>query len=354
MREGVLMAQRLNEKLLQLEGESMPVASQVQAGGDTGRTGAFSVSDTGVLVYQTGEDSSANAHIVWVDREGKLTDTINQSGNNTNLRLSPDEKRVAVERRGPAGSDLWILELARGTNTRLTFADGIETDPVWSPDATQIVFRARHEGKSAIYKKLTNGLGDQEVFLKMDESISTVTDWSSDGKYLLFTADNDIWYLPLFGEKKPQRMMKTPFEEAQPRFSPDGRWLAYSSNESTPAQIYMQPFPPSPTGQRVQISVKGGSYPRWRGDGKELFYAAPDNAYVAVSLKFSGTSVEPGPEHRIWTAPPNSNANLSVTGDGNRFLLATRSGANAPKDIVESPITVVVNWPADLKTLPAK
>jgi serine/threonine protein kinase/Tol biopolymer transport system component len=356
MRESNLMAQRFDMDKLELTGEARPVVDHVVVGGDSGRTGAFSVSQSGVLVYQAGSnvDIPGGMHLMWYDRAGKTSDTINQTGDNRQPRLSPDNKQVAVSRRTPNNTDIWIIDLLRGANTRLTSASGIEADPVWSPDGTRIFYRAADpSGNGAIYSKATNGTGDEQVVLKFDQSVTAVNDLSFDGKYILFKADRDIWFVPTSGDKTPQRFMKTPFEEAGPQFSPDGKWIAYYSDETGRQfpQVYVQPFPPTPTGQRVPISVNGGGVPHWSATGKEIFFFVLKGnmppVFGSVDLKFTGSTLEAGPVKELFPLPPGTN-DFAVASDGKRFVFPMRAETPTQNTTVE-PITALLNWTASLK-----
>jgi serine/threonine protein kinase/Tol biopolymer transport system component len=343
MRDSTLMAQPFNPDRLVLEGEAHPVAENVQIGGTTGRTGAFSVSASGLLVYQTGL-AEAGYHVVWFTRDGKPTDNINQSGDNRIPRLSPDEKQLVVRRSSESGTELWVIDLARGTNTRLTFGSG--SAPVWSPDGNRVLYQAN----GALFIKQANGATDEALFLKLDQGpIANVMDWSKDNKHVLFTLAGDIWVLPLYGDKKPQSLMTTRFTESQARFSPNSDWIAYTSNESSSNQIYVQPFPLTPDGRRVPLSVQGGTNPRWSGDGKELFFVGPDRYLVSVAVKIAGSTIDPGAEKRLFQLP-RSDADFAVTADGNRFLFAVRGlnvNTTAPSDV---PLTAVFNWTAGLRS----
>ena len=346
MREATLMAQRFNVDRLALEGEAHPLAEQLQVGGDTGRTGAFAVSQTGLLVYQTG-DSGAGQRVLWFDRMGKPTDTINQDGDNANPRLSPNEKQLVVQRRSSStGIDLWIIDLVRGTNARLTSGPGSELEAVWSPAGDRVLYRANPDGKYSLYAKDTSGVGREELIATVGQTVAAVNDWSGTNNHVLFTMGGNLWVLPMTGEKKAHPFMETPFTENQARFSPNGRWIAYVSQESNSSQVYIQPFPLSAAAKRIQISVNGGGNPRWRADGKELLFAGPQRWVMAVDLKTVGDTLEVGPEKRVFQVPVGASGNYTLTADGQRFVFAV--APTVAEGAAGAPLTTVLNWTAIL------
>jgi len=358
VQQGTLMGQRFDADTLELSGDAFPVAQNTRVSANNNGRAAFGVSDNGTLVYRTGDLlGTAGMRIIWLDREGKVTDSINQdqSADNRNPRISPEEKRIAIERRTSEGclncSDIWILDLLRGANTRLTFGANEELLGSWSPDGSRILYRANTNGTAALYTKPASGVGAEELLLKLDQDITGAADWSQDDRYILYTVNDaatgsDIWFLPLFGDGKPQPFAKTQFNQAIPRFSFDGRWVAYSSNESGTNQVYVQSFPSG--GQRVQISVDGGTNPRWRRDGKELYFTGAQRNLMAVELKSSSSSLEPGVPRRLFQFPAVSNANFTVAADGQRFLFAVAATTiNNPVD--DAPLTVILNWTAAVK-----
>jgi len=352
LRERTLMAQSFDANKLQLSGEPFPVAEQLGYNLVTGRA-FFSVSQTGVLTFLS--SNSPNTQLVWIDRGGKQLAPIGSPVADTGVRLSPDEKRLAVSRLDPqtASADIWLIDLARNNPSRFTFDPANESAPVWSPDGTRIVFASNRDGVSNMYQRLSNGAGNDEVLLKSAQPTGP-HDWSPDGKIILFgmispKTGADLWLLPLFGDQKPAPFIQTEFIETQARFSPDGRWIAYTSNESGSYQVYIQSFPTS--GGKWQVSTSGGAQPQWRRDGKELFYLAPDRKIMAVEVNGAGptfVSGIPKPlfEAHVSTIFPGGGGAIyySVTGDGQRFLVNTLAGDSMP-----APFTVVLNWTAGLK-----
>jgi Tol biopolymer transport system component len=203
------------------------------------------------------------------------------------------------------------------------------------------------DGKKAIYQKLAAGSGNEELLFKSDLDSAPV-DWSRDGRFISFVSrnnpktGNDLFVLPMMGERKPQPLLQTPFADNSAQFSPDGKWVVYWSDESGTQQVYVQPFPQ--TGEKVQISVDGGAQARWRNDGKELFFTSLDNRMMAVDVEL-GPKFRAGVPKALFQIPgyPGANSRYSVTRDGKRFLLPVNT------DLQDSPITVVLNWTAKLK-----
>jgi eukaryotic-like serine/threonine-protein kinase len=362
MQGQTLMAQPLDEKLLELVGEPRPVAEKV---GSFMAFGFFSASTNGVLVYRSGSAGQIN-RITWFDRQGKALGEVGESGEYWGLSLSPDAARAAVSWLNPAqvpfSVDLWFLDFAHGTKTRFTFGEGNSQSPVWSPDGSQVIFISnREEGVYNLYQKPASGVKDAEVLLKSREG-KDANCWSSDGRFLLYTTESlgkkaDLWVLPLEGERKPISLLRTEFGEFDGHFSPDMHWVAYTSDESGSNEIYVRRFSQSPGGAisaeggKWMISKGGGIGPRWRKDGKELYYRASDGKVMAVEVT-PGTVFKVGTIRPLFQAPvtaPKVAASYvyfywDATADGNRFLIPTPVAESIP-----SPFTVVLNWQAGLK-----
>ena len=286
---------------------------------------------------------------MWFDRSGKELGAVNPAGDVKDMRLSPDGKRAAIQITINAfNADIWLVDLERNTPTRFTFSPAIEDDPVWSPDGSRVLFTSERGGPRDIYQKLSSGAGSEELLLK-SEVVKETQDWSSDGRFILFEINDpnnqsDLWVLPLFGDKQPFPFLATEFSEYQGRFSPDGRWVAYVSNESGKQEVYVQSFPAS--GGKWQISTDGGAQPVWRHDGRELFYINPDRKLMSVEIK-TGATFEAGVPKMLFETRVDayaSNNRYAVSPDGQRFLI------NVPVEAQSSSaITVVLNWTADLK-----
>jgi eukaryotic-like serine/threonine-protein kinase len=347
LRQRTLMAQPFDARKLQLAGEPFPIAEQVGFNSATGR-GFFAVSENGVLVYRS--NIFTDTQLAWLDRTGKQIARIGTAGQINGLALSQDDKRVAVSRLdAQAGtSDIWVLEQTR--ETRFTFDPAIDAIPIWSPDGSRIAFNSSRSGVLDLYLKPSSGAGSEELLFKSSNPKGP-EDWSSDGRFLLYyeldpKTNADLWVLPLLGDQKPIPFLQTPFTEVQGKFSPDGRWIAYSSNESGTFQIYVQSFPPS--GGKWMVSTNGGTQPRWRHDGKELFYLGPDRKLMVVNVKEDANKFEAGNpqalfEMRVFIGFVTTSS-YQVTRDGQRFLVNTPVEESA-----SSPLTVVLNWTAGLK-----
>jgi serine/threonine protein kinase/Tol biopolymer transport system component len=347
MRESTLMAQRFDATTLQLSGEPLPLVEQVNV--SPIGFGGYSVSDDGVLVYLSGGGQS---QLTWFDRNGRLLSSTGAANYYSNFSLSPDEKRVAVATWDPQTStrDIWIIDSARTTSTRFTFNAAEDFLPLWSPDGANILFVSDRSGFGNFYEKPTSGAANEEEILKTNERKYS-SDWSRDGQYIAFTSSSpqtklDLWVLPIAGDRKPISFLQTSFNEDGARFSPDGHFIAYYSDDSGLYEVYVQPFPAS--GAKWQISSGGGMQSRWRRDGKELFYMAPNRKLMAVDVNLDKGTFEVGlpkmlfQTHSIGYSGPRNIYESSA--DGQRFLInSLQSEANS------IPVTVVLNWTADLK-----
>ena len=257
------------------------------------------------------------------------------------LALSPDQKRAAVQL---FDNDLWVVDLIRGIPSRFTFNPSTEDYPVWSPDGARVLFNFNPSGPADIYWKASSGAGAEELVLK-SSTTKNPWDWSRDGRFILYEdlspqTRSDLWVLPLFADKKPQPFLQTPFAETMGRFSPDGKWIAYVSDESGTPQVYVQPFPAS--GGKWQISTQGGFTPRWRGDGKELFFLSPDRQLMSADVNPAGATFEASSPKTLFQTQVDT-ANISnrydVSRDGQRFLMSL-----PVENTVSPPITVITNW----------
>jgi len=347
-REGTLLAQPFDPGAVRTTGDAFPVAEQISISGNTDHV-AFSVSGNGILAYTSGSLGLGltSGSLTWVDRSGART-TIGQPAEIISQTLSPDGKQIALSIRTPGedGSNLWMLDVARGVPSRFTFRAGRSSQPVWSPDGSRIIFGVDND---SLYEKPANGSGKEELLLSGGLNLRP-QDWSRDGKWLVYAQTGgktgvDLWLLPLEGERKPIPYLQTPFNEADAQFSPDGRWMAYASNESGQPQVYVQSIPAS--GSKFQISNAGGGQPRWRRDGKELFFISSDNKLMAVPMKI-GDTVEAGPPKPVFDLQPIFPALFGIwdyepTADGQRFLVLTEANTT------NAPITVVLNWQAGLR-----
>jgi len=344
LRESTLMAQVFDPEQLRLTGEMVPLAEPVGTE-ILGALPTFSVSDSGVLAYSSGA-AGASRELVWVDRTGKPMGLAGPPGEYSNFRLSPDEKRIVMDRsRAQSTADIWVLDLLRGVASRLTFDPTIDNLAIWSPDGQRVLFPSNRKGSFDLYIKAASGAGQEELLIKLGTPTGWATDWSRDGRFVLYqipgaNTGQDLWIAPQFGDRKPFPYLQSQFNEQAGAFSPDGRWIAYVSDESGRNEIYVQAFPLS--GEKHQISSGGGSEPYWRKDGTELFYLAADRNLMAAPVKL-GTSIAPATPKSLFPVTVGAvRHSYAVTGDGQRFLVSRLAGEMPP-------ITVVLNWEAGLK-----
>ena len=338
-RGGVLLAEPFDAARLQVRGEPFQVAEGVDTYAGT-RRAPISVAGTGVLAYRPG---NALTSLTWLDRSGRILGTVGDPAVYLNLALSPDERRLAVSEATAAmrNIDIWIIDFERpGTPTRLTTDPGAEFDPAWSPDGSQLLFTSTRGASFDLYRHAANGSGQDELVLK--KSVGG-PDFSRDGKFVAFTSGPELWVLPLSTGAEPYPLLRTEFSEGDPAISPDGRWMAYHSNETGAPQIYVQAFPGG--GSKVRISQTGGTEPRWRGDGRELFFLAPGGmlmvAEVDTARAFRASA--PKPLFQTGIPPSGNNHPYVVTKDGQRFLVASKFDSEV------SQMTVVLNWLAAVR-----
>jgi Tol biopolymer transport system component/predicted Ser/Thr protein kinase len=353
MNGDTLMAQAFDAESLELHGQAFIVESQV--GLSSVPEGAFSVSGSRVLAHS--KTLSDVGRLTWFDRGGSPSGTVNPPGDYVTFQLSPDQTRLAASlvdlKTGTP--DIWLTDVALGNPTPFTFAGFFNAEPIWSPDGARIAFRSFRSGAFAeFYTKSAGGGGQEEpVLLEQDARALEVSpsiipwDWSPDGRYLLYTAlgrSSGLWLMPLIGERKPVKFLSAPGEQLHANFSPDGRLVAYSSSESGRFEVHIQTLPLSD--RQWVVSTAGGSMPRWRADGRELYYLSPDWKLMAVPVG-SGTSFG-SPRLLFQTHVPRT-TNLYRTHyvpsrDGQRFLVNTLASDPPPV-----PITIVLNWTAGLK-----
>jgi Tol biopolymer transport system component len=297
------------------------------------------------LAYRA--DAGEPRQLKWYNRTGKITGSVDEPDGNLLQypELSPDGQHLAVQRTVQGNLDVWLMDLMRGGITRFTFDQSVDGAPLWSPDGLRIAFTSFRKGSGNLYVKPTNGAGDEELLVE-NRNFKYAHDWSKDGRFLLY-AEGDpktgrhLWAVPVNGdERKPIPVTKTPFEELNGQFSPDGRWVAYETNESGRFEIVVQPFP-SLTG-KWQVSTSGGIQPRWSPDGKELYFVSPDNRLMAVSIISGATfaAATPVPLFSV-TLPPGTGANKQQYAvlRNDRFLINQPVESYMPK-----PITLLLNW----------
>ncbi len=349
VREQVLMAQPFNPRNLTTTGDAFPVAEHVAVNGNI-YLPIFSTSETGLLLYQTG-DAGSGSRLLWMDREGKTLGDMGETSDFQWPAISPDGRQVAVSSSdaSAANRDIWTFDSA-GHKTRLTFDPSNENRPLWAPDGKTIFFASDRKGQDHIYAKASDGSGSEEAILETGAIDETPMDVSRDGRYLVYhrvdpgsKSGIDIWVLPLFGDRKPFPIVATAFTDVTPAISPDGKWLAYSNNETGTFQVYMTVFPGG--GPRWQVSTEGGHNPRWRRDGKELFFNNIDRT-MAVDVGLGATSPKFGTPRLLFQAEPVSGpfGPFDVSADGKRFLVNATSA-----HVTDAPLTLVANWTVGLK-----
>jgi Tol biopolymer transport system component/tRNA A-37 threonylcarbamoyl transferase component Bud32 len=346
-RENTLMAQSFDAKSLNTIGEIFPVAEQVPISVNVG-FGAFSVSENGILAFRSGDATTAR-ELIWMDRIGKRLGTASgKPGEFFQMNISPDEKTVALQIGDNSKSDIWLQDLERGVLSRFTFRPGVNRNAIWSSDGNRLVYAVQNLGAYSfdIYQKAAGGNGQEELLLHTGIN-GFPLDWSPDGKWIVYQQTDqktglDLWLLPLDGDRTPVPYLQTPFDEQNARFSPDGKWMVYQSNESGRSQIYVQSVPAS--GTKYQISASGGTVPKWRRDGKELFYMSADRKLMAVPMKL-GATVEAGTPQALFPLPPTGNNIYAPLRDGQRFLVNVAAGGDAA---AIQAITVVTNWERSL------
>jgi len=404
--QGVLVAYAFDAIRATVAGEPIPVAQSLAVDEQLFR-GVFSVSTAGVLAHRAG--GGARRQLVWVDRTGKVLGAVGSPSENAlaHPELAPNGQQVAANLTTQANPDVWLMTVGRGVTSRFTSDPAIDASPVWSPDGNRVVFRSSRNGVYDLFEKPASSAADEQPLL-VNSQDKMPLDWSRDGRFLLFSTQgsktaSDLWALPMTGERpstnstgsgstvssverstgsgrptasaegsgepggsagarspepvearKPFPVQQTSFDEIQGQLSPDGRWLAYASNESGPYEIYVRPFPGP--GGRWLVSAGGGRYPRWRRDGRELFYVTPDDRLTAVPIRLTADApaLDSGAAMALFQrrlafggnvtlAGFTSKAQYAVASDG-RFLLNV-----ADDEAVASPITVVLNWTAALQ-----
>jgi eukaryotic-like serine/threonine-protein kinase len=356
VRQGTLFGQAFDPVGMVLTGNPFPVDDRV-AFDPTKYAAAVSASSTGIVIYRTGS-AAGRRQFLWLDRSGKEIGRVGDpdSADSLDPSLSPDGHRAALHRTVNGRPDIWLLEtgraaLSRFTSEEITGAAGA-IRPIWSPDGTQIVFASIAKEVTDLFRMSVSG-GNAELLLETDQP-KAATDWSTDGRFLLYRSSDpktgwDIWALPMDGGGRPEtrvQVVRTNFDEMNGQLSPDGKWVAYQSNETGRFEIYVQPFPGP--GPKSAVSRNGGAQVRWRRDGKELFYVALDDRLMAVPMRFvsNGQSIEVGAPTVLFTTRIGGAARgadrhqYMVSSDGQRFLM------NTIMEEAISPIIVLLNWKA--------
>ncbi len=346
VRQGTLLARRLDLSSGALTGDPVTLAEGVRAEGIA--RGGFSVSAAGSVAYRAGGGRPPRV-LSWVDRTGKAVGMAGEPDAYApaSPELSPDGRRVAMWRGVQGNADVWLLDLVRGGMTRLTFDPALDIGPIWSPDGLRIAFQSNRTGVYDLYVKPSNGSAAETRLLDSPGGRGPAQ-WSADGRWLLYSENHprtrsDLWALDMHSpDPMPRVVVNTPAAEAQAQLSPDGRWLAYSTDESGRFEVVVQPFPA--TDGKWPVSTNGGGAPRWRADGKELYFLAPDSAMMAVPVTTAGPTFEAGAPVRLFATrivdggAPVSAREYAVARDG-RFLI------NQPVvQATVAPITLILNW----------
>ena len=349
-----LMAQPFDVERFELTGEAVPIAEQVREDSSIARAW-FSPSTNGLLLYAEG--AAKNRQLVWFDRNGTQTGAVPGEDAYAGVSLSPGGKKLAYYLDG-TGFDVWSLDIASGVKTPLTFgASSAQGNlyPVWSRDEKYIAYTSFRNGRYGLYQKSADGSGSESVLLEGTDHFRVPTSWSSDGKLLVYhegvsggTYANgvpggwSIWMLPISGERKTYPFIQSTFSAREASFSPDGKWVAYCSNESGEYRVYVVPFPGP--GGKWQVSSGDGRGPLWRRDGKEIFYLSADNKLMAVKVETSGGSFAAGEARALFDSHSYGVfGRYDVSADGQRFVVAYEGSQSS------NTLTSVVNWPAELK-----
>ena len=342
-----LVTQRFDAAKLRLEGDVVPVADVVGTGALS--FAHFSVSNTGVLMYGTGV--LGKRQMEWRDRKGIVLGTEGQAGVYYSPRISPDGSAVALSRVHQSNSDMWLYEFGRRVMTRLTVDPGFDNYPVWSPDRRRLAFSAaRGAARNLHLTHIGGGLRNEQITESPHSQFPT--DWSRDGRYLLYTeahpkTSSDIWLLSFqedTGKPKTEPFLATQFDEMNARFSPDGRWIVYSSNESGAYEVYVQPFPAG--GKKWLVSNQRGSQPIWRGE-RELLYVAADGRLMTVDVTPAAGGLSFSIPHELFRAPVRLGVpyyDYQVTADGQRFFILAPAAGGTPE-----PLNVLINRYAALR-----
>ena len=342
-RDQTLFGQHFDTKTFQLAGEPIPILTDVQYSPRISRA-VFAATNTHLLVAQKAGDTGAS-QFLWFNRQGQEIGIPLKPGIYGNMMLSPNGKTVASDTTDPASqnTDIWTYDLDTQSAKRLTFDPAIDSVPIWSPDGTRMVFASNRGTIFDLYLKDVNG-AQEEKSIPQDGPDRFPSDWSRDGKYVLYERGTDLWFVTI-PELRATPFLKSSSALMNGQFSPDGKWVAYSSNESGRWEVYVTSFPEAHG--KWQVSNAGGDQPRWRRDGKELFYLGPDSRMMAVPVK-TGTNFDAGTPTALFQANPrelvatSEQFSYDVSIDGQKFLINTQLKTGM------APMSVILNWSAKL------
>jgi hypothetical protein len=341
LRDQTLLAQRLDEERQEVIGEALPVADPV---GSSLLRGLFSASPNGVLIFR----SNASNKMIWVDRDGRELSTLGDPGAYPTFDLSRDGRQLVVSKLLANGQqNLFVFDLLRGSQDRLTLKSERHTDPRWSPDGLQVMFTSSRDPSRGPYKISMPASDPVQVF-EFKGAQFGLDDWSPDGQHILYHDGGrpELWAVPLSGDRIPimvaRSLSGTP---DQARFSPNGHYIAYNTSESGQSEVKVVRFPP--TDDKWQISTAGGAQPTWSGDGRELYFLAPDATLMAVDIH-AGAKFNWGKPHPLFKTPISGlslqTEQYAPAPDGKRFLLVTASS-----EISSTQFNVILNWTSLLK-----
>ena len=354
IREKTLMAQPFDLGALVTSGDAFTVAEPVEY--DVGFNRAvFSASRNGMLVYQEAVAARSGYQLEWFDRAGRSLGKVAEPLAFGWPVLSPDGRKLIFDLvdAHSENRDIWMYDMARGTKSRCTFDSFQDHFAIWSPDGSRIVFCSNRPGHFDLYEQSSSGAGAEELFFASPKDKFPL-DWSPDGRFVAYAELNeseDLWIIPVEGERKPFAFLQGSFDEDAPQFSPDGRWLAYESNESGNWELYVCPFviPEEGSGatqaRKWQVSMSGvanGSSPKWNPNGMELFYISSDNKLMAAEVRTGGQTFDVGAVRQLFDVKANGPVFVGVSADGRKFLLGIQAGAQAV-----SPLTLITHWDAE-------
>jgi len=352
VRQGILMAQRFDAAQLRLDGDAVPLVEHVGVNAVTSRA-IFAVSETGIMVYEAGDPTGDTDQLIWYDRTGKQIEATGTPGLYLEPSVSADSNKLAISSLagGTGNLNIWVFDLARATKTRLTFPPSSDRQPTWAPDGKAVAFVSNRDGPPHLYLNASDGTGTP-MALTIDAASDFAPRFSPDGRYLLFermaeqpNSRREIWGVLLSGDRKAFPVIQSQFDVYAPALSPDGKWLAYESRESGRPEVCVIPFLHS--SGKWEVSTGGGVLPRWRRDGRELFYISTDNKIMSAEITEQESSLLIGKVRSLFQINPvpfAGGSNYDVTSDGNKFVVASL----APSQVSE-PLTVVINWTALLK-----
>ena len=346
-RDNALVAQRFDLRNYAVSGEPHIVNDAVHYIPQV-NFAVFAASGNTLVAQTGGGKGAAPSQLTWFDRSGKQLGTVGPPALLANPRLSPDQRRVAVDQIDNDGRHInpWIYDVSGNTSSRLSFGSGLQEGPIWSPNGKQIVYATNEDLAFSLNERNSDGSGTAEKILDLKSAYQTPWDWSRDGKYILARKDGELWYMTT-ADRQAHPLLQKPWQIRNAQFSPDGKFVAYASDETGSSEIFVSPF--QDFNSKWQASRGGGEEPRWRSDGRELFYLAPDRKLVAVSIKTSPALEVGQPVPLFLTSPqPPVSAlqffSYDVSSDGQKFLINTRSATSSA-----APLSVMLNWSSELE-----